>query len=324
MEQLEKLIDDLTHKRIDLTTGFTLAKKLNLQFKDEGLASFIENETKGYAEVKTDGYPKYRIIPAKKKFIIANPFNGVQQTVNLDIPITTILDNGESTDLKYIGQKVSELESLISGDKHEALVVQFSGNQLGYSNRYFSKNFDSQGWGIIKGTFEFSRAQFESIYQSIRDQLIEELIRIQSLYPTDNPTSKLFGKGSHFDATLEISKILKSASIELIIIDNYIDENVLNLLTDVKQTVKIKYLTNQFNLKPSFKPFYQSHVKQYKNVEIKYTNNFHDRFIIVDNAYYYQCGASLKDLGNKVFMFVKIDEPFIQNALITQFNQEWI
>ncbi len=323
MQHLEKLIDDLIHKRIALTTGFALAKKLNNQFKDESLTTFINNESVGYYEISIENYPLYRIKPTKKMFVIANPMNGVQQTINLDIPFFTKLPNGKKTELKYIAQSVSEIEFLIKDVKNKNLVIDFSGRQIAYSNRFFQDNFSHEGWGVIKGTFEFTRAQFEGIYQSILDRLIEELMRIQSIYPAINPTSKLYSKGSYFDSTLEVSKILKSAAAELIIIDNYIDENVLNLLTDVKQTVKIKFLTNESKIKKSFSTHFQAYDKQFNNLEIKYTSNFHDRFIIVDKCYYYQCGASLKDLGNRVFMFVKIEQPSTQSDLINQFNIAW-
>ena len=54
MQHLEKLIDDLIHKRIALTTGFALAKKLNNQFKDESLTTFINNESVGYYEISIE------------------------------------------------------------------------------------------------------------------------------------------------------------------------------------------------------------------------------------------------------------------------------
>ena len=67
-----------------------------------------------------------------------------------------------------------------------------------------------------------------------------------------------------------------------------------------------KIYTSQSTLK-QLKLDYDKYQKQYKNVAIKETKDFHDRFLIFDSSEIYHIGASLKDLGNKVFAFNKMD-----------------
>ncbi len=114
----------------------------------------------------------------------------------------------------------------------------------------------------------------------------------------------IFFNGQMFDAYVFLSDLIKNAKKSIILIDNYIDESTLTLFSK-NQNIKITIYTQ--NLSKQLQLDIQKYNTQYDNLEVKITNNFHDRFMILDEKDVYHIGASLKDLGKKVFAFSKID-----------------
>ena len=116
----------------------------------------------------------------------------------------------------------------------------------------------------------------------------------------------IFYRGQIYDAYAFVNDLLKSANKEIILIDNYIDDTVLTLFTKYP---KLKYtiVTNPKSLSKHFKLDIDKYNKQYNNLKIETTDKFHDRFLLIDGKEAYHIGASLKDLGRKVFAFNKID-----------------
>ncbi len=111
----------------------------------------------------------------------------------------------------------------------------------------------------------------------------------------------LFFSGQIFDAYSLLIDIFNKAKSEIMIIDNYIDKNILDILSKTNKTIKI--ITNEYNNQD-----YNKYKEQYDNVELIISNVFHDRFIIIDKRILYHCGASFKDLGKKCFEISKIDD----------------
>lgn len=133
----------------------------------------------------------------------------------------------------------------------------------------------------------------------------------------------IFFSGQYFDALLKVNSIVSNAKSEIILIDNYVDENILHLLASKNSAVHCKILTLPQSLNSSLNSFILAFNKQYKNLEVKSSNKFHDRFLIIDKNEFFHFGASLKDVGNKGFMFSKIDEDFIKKLLLQEFEKEW-
>ena len=100
--------------------------------------------------------------------------------------------------------------------------------------------------------------------------------------------------------------IIKRAKNKILIIDNYIDDSILEMLQKKNKNVEVIILTIQNN--KLTKLDIQKFNKQYPTLKIAYTNKFHDRFIVIDNKELYHCGASLKDLGKKCFAISKIED----------------
>ena len=131
----------------------------------------------------------------------------------------------------------------------------------------------------------------------------------------------VFAAGQHFDAKRVIRDLFSIAAKDIVIVDAYLGEDVLNLLTVKRNGVHVRLLTGKVS--PSFLTLSRDFNRQYKNLEIRTSKTFHDRFIFIDNCDFYHFGASLEHLGNKTFMFSKIEEPLIISTLKTHWETGW-
>ena len=119
------------------------------------------------------------------------------------------------------------------------------------------------------------------------------------------PNEGIFYEGQIFDAYQFVSEIIKSAQKSVILIDNYIDENVLMLLA--KRNNKVKATIYPSKVDQQLKQDLEKHNMQYSPIAIEIFKKSHDRFLIIDNTLVYHIGASLKDLGKKWFAFSKMN-----------------
>ena len=117
------------------------------------------------------------------------------------------------------------------------------------------------------------------------------------------PVEGIFYDGQIFDAYVFVSDLVKSARRRIILIDNYVDESVLLLLSKRAPGVTAEVRTGR--MPEQLRLDVQKHNSQYPPVKIVQTQNIHDRFLIVDDVVYH-IGASLKDLGKKLFAFSKM------------------
>ena len=128
---------------------------------------------------------------------------------------------------------------------------------------------------------------------------------------------KLFFNGEIYDSYSLIIDLIKEANNRIIIIDNYIDKSILDMLVYKKENVSVELVTSSHYLtKLDIIKFNQ----QYPNLKIKYSNIFHDRFIIIDDTLYH-IGASLKDLGKKCFAINKIENIDSLNKIMEVINE---
>lgn len=151
----------------------------------------------------------------------------------------------------------------------------------------------------------------------INNIVLEDRERINLLEETLNKfkekNNHIFFKGQIYDAYSLLIDILNESKREITIIDNYIDKKILDILSKIDR--KILIITNKYN-----NDDYDKYKKQYKNVTLKINDNFHDRFIILDNNILYHCGSSFKDLGTKCFEISKIDEKEVLEHLLSKIN----
>ena len=140
------------------------------------------------------------------------------------------------------------------------------------------------------------------------DRQLEELTNKVDFFVRTSlpPVEGIFFDGQIFDAYKFASDLIKSARQSLVLIDNYVDENVLLMLSKRQPGVTATIYTQRIT--PQFRLDLDRHKDQYPPVDVRTCKLSHDRFLIVDDAVYH-IGASLKDLGKKWFAFSKLSLP---------------
>lgn len=118
------------------------------------------------------------------------------------------------------------------------------------------------------------------------------------------PKDGVLFDGQIFDAYRFICDLVKLANKRIVLIDNYIDETVLTLLdkrrSGVLATIYTKRINRQLQLD------IERHNDQYTPIDVRTAPNIHDRFMVIDDTLYH-IGASIKDLGLKLFAFSKME-----------------
>lgn len=136
----------------------------------------------------------------------------------------------------------------------------------------------------------------------INNQVLKNSEDIRLLQEEFNKVKKgdgLFFEGQIYDSYSLLLDIFNTAKSEIIIIDNYIDKSLLDILRKINK--KIFIITNKYNNND-----FEKYILQYSNIKLKINNKIHDRFIITDRNKLYHCGASLKDLGKNALQLVKL------------------
>ena len=120
------------------------------------------------------------------------------------------------------------------------------------------------------------------------------------------PAKGIFFEGQLFDAYVFTIDLIKSAKKSIILIDNYVDETTLLMLSKRDGNCQAIIYTHKINAKLHLDV--AKYNKQYPSVDIKPFKLSHDRFLIIDQKELYHFGASIKDLGKRWFAFSKINE----------------
>lgn len=121
------------------------------------------------------------------------------------------------------------------------------------------------------------------------------------------PVEGIFYNGQIFDAYKFATDLIKTAKRELLLIDNYVDEAVLLMLS--KRNAGVSAVIYTQRITPQLQLDLDRHNDQYPPIDIRIYRDSHDRFLIIDDTDIYHIGASLKDLGKKMFAFSKLEIP---------------
>lgn len=121
------------------------------------------------------------------------------------------------------------------------------------------------------------------------------------------PVEGIFHDGQIFDAYKFATDLIRSAKTSLLLIDNYVDESVLLMLSKRNAGVKADIYTQAVSRQLQLDV--QKHNSQYPPIGIHTYRKCHDRFLIIDGTDIYHIGASLKDLGKKMFAFSRLEIP---------------
>jgi hypothetical protein len=149
--------------------------------------------------------------------------------------------------------------------------------------------------------------RFERIEQQVSDtkrRLTKTEEKVDFFIKTSlPPVEGIFYDGQIFDAYTFAAGLIKSAKLSIVLIDSYIDETVLTLLSKRKSKVDAVIYTPEIS--PQLRLDLKKHNAQYPPITVKIFKKSHDRFLIIDSTVYH-IGASLKDLGRKWFAFSKM------------------
>ena len=147
----------------------------------------------------------------------------------------------------------------------------------------------------------------------INDLVLKDYKRIDLLEDAfssfKEQNNHIFFEGQIYDAYSLMMKIFEKAKSSIIIIDNYIDKNILDILSKTNKQVTL--ITNKYKIQD-----YEKYKELYNNVTLVVNSSFHDRFIILDKKDLYHSGASFKDLGKKCFAITKIESKEILESLL--------
>lgn len=169
--------------------------------------------------------------------------------------------------------------------------------------------------------FILSNAQFFQRIDNIENRLIgydEKFDKVFNALDQNKgvKTQGIFFDGQIYDAYSFVVDLIRKAKKEIILIDNYVDNDVLDMLSKKQTNVSvILYTLPNANInKTDIKKFNA----QYPTLTDNRTTKVHDRYLIIDNNELYTIGASLKDLGKKCFSFTKMEEKGLITELLNR------
>ena len=156
------------------------------------------------------------------------------------------------------------------------------------------KNYLLHGYAISN--------RLENLEQRVSktEQQIEYFVRT-SLPPREG----IFADGQIYDAFEFIERLIKSAQKSLLLIDNYVDEAVLTMMSEKQTGVTIDIYTK--DITKALQLAEKNFNTQYGGLALHTTQTFHDRFLIIDDNTIYLIGASLKDAGKRLFAFTQMN-----------------
>ena len=131
----------------------------------------------------------------------------------------------------------------------------------------------------------------------------------------------VFFAGQYFDAIQCAADIFSLAQQSILFIDRFLDEKVFRLLEGKKSDVQIQIFTK--DLSGPLKVIAGAFNKQHGSLSIRLSDDFHDRFVVIDNAEIYHFGASIKNLGQRGFMFSRVEDPLVMKMLLKEFLDKW-
>jgi hypothetical protein len=161
---------------------------------------------------------------------------------------------------------------------------------------------------LLKGYAVNQRVdRIENDMHKVKKEIGDIKLQLNTSLP---PNQGVFYDGQTFDAYAFVAQLIKSAKKSIILVDNYVDESVLTLLSKRNKAVDAVIYTK--TISKQLKLDIEKYNQQYPAIEVKTFAKSHDRFLILDNETIYHIGASLKDLGKKWFAFSKMNMESIE------------
>ena len=281
-EDIKNLIYTIRGKQVMLDSD--VARLFNYQTKD--LNRNVRNNIKRF--------PEYYC------FQLTN-----EEYKSLRCKIFTLNENGRGQHRKYLPYVFTEYGiTMLAGLLKSEVAVNVSINIV---NSFIEMRKFLAGNGQVferLTNMEYKLLDHDKKFDIIFNQLQHE----------ENIKQKIFFQGQIYDAYSIIVDIIKKANKKVLIIDNYVDDSILKMLTKKKRNVEVVILTSSKSNIQNID--IQKFNKEYPTLKVAKTNKFHDRFIVLDNKEMYHLGASIKDLGKKCFGINKIEDKEIIEKVI--------
>ena len=251
----------------------------------------------------------------KDQSVIARHIANIFREGELDKSNMQILHN---TQFKYRPTAVYNLDVIIS-------VGYRVKSQRGIVFRRWAtdvlRQYLIQGFALNNARILVSKENYISLVNVVNDmkysqvKLEDRVEKLEAKYP--ELTNKLFFNGQLWDAVSCIETIFTKAKNSIVLIDNYTDTQTLDMLSKKNTDVSVILVTDKRASKLTQKEI-SAFKTQYGKLNMLYSKEFHDRFIIVDETILYHCGASIKDAGRKTFAISKIDDKEYLQALLSK------
>jgi hypothetical protein len=145
------------------------------------------------------------------------------------------------------------------------------------------------------------------------DRKIEHILTLLEKNEQEDK-QKLFFDGQIYDAFSLMVSIVQKAEKDIVLIDNYVNTETLDILSEKKKGVNVQIFTSKNN--KITKTAIEKFNSQYPRLALSFTDKFHDRFIILDHRIAYHIGASIKDAGKKCFAVSLINDQWMVEALL--------
>lgn len=269
---------------------------------DSDLASLYQVETKVFNQAIKRNIERF---PEAFRFQLTN-----EEFENLRSQFVTSNKRGGRRYLPYVftEQGIAMLSAVL----HSDTAIQVSINIM-TAFVEMRKIFSSNSL-LFEKISEVKLRQFE--YEKKTDMRFEKVFDYITQH--EESTQKIFFDGQIYDAFSLLVELISIADNSIILIDNYVDVGTLNILAKKKEHVSV-YLYTVEKTKLTKKDI-DTFNKQYPEVNVQYTEAFHDRFLILDNVKAYHIGASLKDAGKKCFAINLLEDNNIIQDILRRLN----
>ena len=211
---------------------------------------------------------------------------------------------------------------------HEAYWLSYK-----YGNRYpvqFDSETDLEYLGV--GVQDIRRNQWVLEQDGLLEQskipgLGRPKVQLVKIYESRQSTvirnEQVFPKGTQYEAFKAVTNILRTASKEILVVDNYLGSSLLEMIEVIPSKPAVRLLT--FKPSADFKTAVTAFKKQYsQSVEVRlHQREVHDRAIVVDDRDFFALGASIKDLGDKLALLNKVEDAANVTRLRTEFQAIW-
>ena len=240
----------------------------------------------------------------KDQSVIARHIANVFREGELDKSNMQILHN---TQFKYRPTAVYNLDVIISVGYR---VKSKRGTQFRQWANRILKDYLLRGYAM-NPHLRYMEQRIDNKLQEHTEQILELQDKVDFFIRTALPPREgIFVDGQIYDAFEFIERLIKSAKKSILLIDNYVDESVLTMMSEKQKGVSVDIYTKEISnaLLLAEKNFNA----QYGDLTIQTTQTFHDRFMIIDDKTIYLIGASLKDAGKRLFAFTQMNDAQIK------------